>query len=163
MREMWSADDFRIKGRTGSSGQSFSLDRFQAKSWGRMVCSFPRLKSFTLELETCKEKRTELEQIVDRASRWQFPLADPLGCGPAQIMSTSLALSDSADSPAETHSMSQPVLMMMQDMLPPSWTTWDGPACMRSASQHSDGIVSPELVLATLVYLRKASSPSTAI
>ena len=53
-----------------------AADPFDKKSWGYQFRSFPDLKLLELELESVEGKKTELDQIVQRAPGWQFPLSD---------------------------------------------------------------------------------------
>lgn len=57
-----------------SGRYSTATDEFQKKSWGRQFLVFKGLKKLELELETIKERREELDEIITRAADWRFPL-----------------------------------------------------------------------------------------
>ena len=48
----------------------------RSSQWGEQFVSFQHLAEVELELETREGKRVELDEIVGRASQWQFPAAN---------------------------------------------------------------------------------------
>lgn len=51
-------------------------DDFDEGSWGSQILSFKGLKTLELELETVERRRNELDDIIERAKLWRFPLRD---------------------------------------------------------------------------------------
>lgn len=51
-------------------------DDFDPESWGSQLSFFKNLKKLELELETVEERRSELDDIVERAKLWRFPRRD---------------------------------------------------------------------------------------
>ena len=49
---------------------------FENASWGSRFAILKGLKQFELELETTTQKRTELDEVVERAKSWRFELGD---------------------------------------------------------------------------------------
>ena len=65
-------------------------DDFDEESWGRRFLTFKRLKKLELELETIEGRRNELDDIIERAKLWRFPLrgGNVLALNPARNRKT---------------------------------------------------------------------------
>lgn len=70
-RMRWLADERR-------AGRNPSLDNQAARhsSWAEVIGKFPDLKSLELVLETFAEKQHQLENVVECAKMWRFPIKD---------------------------------------------------------------------------------------
>ena len=49
---------------------------YESGSWGSRFENIPGLKKFEMELETIEAKRAQLDNIVEKARSWRFPLRD---------------------------------------------------------------------------------------
>lgn len=68
--------DARSAGRAYAGYYRRTDEGFEDGSWGKALCAVTSLRKFVLELETLQSKRAELDEIVQAATGWEFPLAD---------------------------------------------------------------------------------------
>lgn len=56
--------------------KTYTPEAFLDDAWGSAFKRLPSLKELQIEFETSEDKEAELEQIVDWAKTWKFPMMD---------------------------------------------------------------------------------------
>ncbi|KAL8689493.1 MAG: hypothetical protein Q9224_004629, partial [Gallowayella concinna] len=66
--------DPKQEGQASVANHSRPSDPFHSKSWGNQFRNVRSLQKLQMELETVEKKKRELDEIVERAEGWEFPL-----------------------------------------------------------------------------------------